>query len=405
MRKSTFFMGAGVAILLCAPAFIRWVPAGHAGAIGSGQDARALPSGISLRLPFSEPPAIYPLEIGPFSDEAPFRATDGRLYQARFTVSGRIHDGHILDFHAQAAGHGVGRVMTQGASHGIAAAASTLAPADIAGGGLQAPARDQAAALLAQVGLTDVSLEVVIDSPESILRLARALSPDALAGIVKPTAEAAIAADGNSWEAHAALGLALESERDPRGAEAAYLDALAINPVALEPMAQLAGIYKAVGEFERLERLLSAALQASPSSVPHLNWLAGTYMEQGLLDRASGVFLSALDLEPGNTVILNNLGGVYLKQGRGGEAIAIFRRAVAAAPKERPGLYNLGVALCSNGECKEGLEHLMAADRVAPGRESILSAIARGLRSLGRTSEARDWERRAREAGGAASTP
>ena len=54
----------------------------------------------------------------------------------------------------------------------------------------------------------------------------------------------------------------------------------------------------------------------------------------------------------------------------------------------------------SRGEFEECLERLLAADQVTPGREPILGAIARAYRGLGRSSEAREWDRKAREAGG-----
>lgn len=396
--KKIALLVLGALLLVTALASLRWVPQGQIGVAGQGDQARVILPGLGLKPPFSTSPVLYPQKLGPVTGQAPLRTADGLALESGFRISGRLDAERVLDFHAKAAPRGEDQIMSQGAAQAIATAGALLGLDELVTERFGKLAGEHAGTLLEQVGVVDVNLEVFLDTPQMLLRLARALAPSGNVGRLRQAAERAIAEDESAWQAHTALGLALESQRDLRGAESSYLDALALRPDALEPMAQLVDIYTAVGEVERLERLLGAALQVAPRSIPHLNWLAGSSMKRGLLDRAKSIYDRALELEPDNTVILNNLGGVYLKQDRPEEALEAFRRAVEISPRDRQSLYNLGVGLCSRGLYEEGLEHLMLAHQVAPGREPILNAIARAQRALGRDSEAAVWERLAREA-------
>jgi tetratricopeptide (TPR) repeat protein len=405
MKISVILASVAVILGLAGYASVTRVPEGQIGVVGEGDQATVLEPGLRLHRPFSGGPALYPLSLGPVKGRAPLRAADGQLYEVSFEISGHLDEGQILDFHAAAAERGAWTVLSLGASHGIADVAATRAPADLASGAILEPALGHTRALLDQVGVRDVSLSIRVSSPLTLMRLARALAPDGLSGLVRGAAEEAVAAGSTSWEAHTALGIVLELERDITGAEERYLDALSINPAALPPMAQLVKIYSAVEKYEKLDRLIGAALQADPSSVQHHNWLGGVYLGRGMLDRAEETFQRALGLAPADTVILNNLGGVYLKQERRTEAIESFRRALSGAPGDRQSLYNLGVTLCSQGECEEGLKHLLAADQAAPAQEQILRAIAQAYRAVGNEGNAREWEGRAKEAAGAPRSP
>ncbi len=398
--KTYLVMGAAAAaiLLVLAASMLTWIPAGHVGVSGRGSLAASLSPGLHWHAPFAPSPATYSLSLGPVPGEAPLRCSDGSTYKVIFEVSGRLDPARAPAFHEVAADNGVERVLTQGAGHGIAGAAASRPPEALATGELLPAARAEAARLLDHVGVTDVQLSLRLESPESLLNLARTLARQGRGGLVRPLAEAALEGGSRTWETHTALGLAKEAERDLRGAESAYLDALSLLPTALPPMAELVRIYTSVEEYDKLERLLSAALEVDPTSAAHLTWLGGTYMRRGSLEQAEALFLRALERDAGNTVILNNLGGVYLMRGRGGEAVEIFRRAVTAAPGDRQSLYNLGVALSAQGDHEEGLRYLLEAERIDPGRKAVLEAVAAAYRGLGRRAEADRWERREREA-------
>ncbi len=398
--KTYLVIGAAAAavLLVLATSMLTWIPAGHVGVTGRGSLAASLTSGLHWHAPFASSPATYALSLGPVSGEAPLRCADASIFKMSFDVSGRLDPARVTAFHEVAADNGVERVLSQGAAHGIAGAAASRPPEALANGELLPAARAEAARLLDHVGVMDVQLSLRLESPESLLNLARTLARQGRGGLVRPLAEASLEGGSRTWETHTALGLAKEAERDLRGAESAYLDALTLLPTALPPMAELVRIYTAVEEYDKLERLLSAALEGDPASAEHLTWLGGTYMRSGSLDKAESLFLRALEREPGNTVILHNLGGVSLMRGRGGEAVEMLRRSVTAAPGDRQSLYNLGVALSAQGDHAEGLRHLLEAERIDPGRKAVLEAVAAAYRGLGRRAEADRWDRRAREA-------
>lgn len=401
--KKLLVLGGGLAafVLALGLAALTWVPSDKVGVSGGDAAPRALSPGLHFRIPFSASPVLYPIDLGPVDGTAPLRLADGTMVQVTFDISARLDPARVVEFHEVAAEFGVEHVLRQGAAHGIAAAAATHPPSDLPKGAVDADAVAEASRLLQSLGVGDVHLGMRVDSPESILKLARALAPQRLASLVKPIALAAVSgAHGGSWEAHTALGLAKEAEHDLRGAEASYLDALSLQPAAVPPMAELVQLYTTVKEYDKIERLLIAALEARPQSVDHLNWLAGIYMKTGELEKAETLFLRALESRPEDTVILNNLGGVYLMHGRGDEAIEMFRRAVAAAPADRPSLYNLGVALSSRGDHEEAVGYLLEAEKVDPGRKAVREALAQAYRGLGKRAEADRWRRRAAEAPG-----
>jgi len=230
------------------------------------------------------------------------------------------------------------------------------------------------------------------------MRLAQALAGDRLSGLLHDAASALAEAPGAGWEAHTAMGLVLESQKDPHGAEKEYLDALTLHPGALPPMAQLVAIYSAVGEFSKLDRLLEAGIQAQPTSIQHLGWYAMSLLRQKRLTESEKTIVRALAIEPANVMLLNNLGGVQIQEGRVADAIETFRKARTAKPGDRQSLYNLGTALCAAGKDAEGLPFLLDAERAGAPTPLLFDAIARAYRKTGDARRAREYEGRASSA-------
>lgn len=374
------------------------IPEGAVGIEGRGESARVLRPGFHFHSPFSAPPSLLPLNLPAETGEGTVRPADGGSYPIEYEISGRIDPGRVEEFQKARGDGDAGDLLLQAAANAILQTLEGKQAAFIAAEGMEAGVRESASKLLLPAGIVDVTFDLRLPGA-TLVALAHDLVHEGKASILRQRAEDAVArAGGKDWQPHAALGLVLEGQMDLKGAEARYLDALSIDPTAQPPMAQLFGLYSAVGEFEKLDRLLTTALQVDPDSVQHLTWLSASLMKQGRAEEALRPAEHAVELEPGNPLLLNNLAGIEAKAGRFEEATSLLRRALEANPEDRQTLFNLGVALAASGRYKESLEQLQAAEKLGPAGAPLLKAIASVHRKMGNRSKAAEYERRAGEA-------
>jgi len=234
--------------------------------------------------------------------------------------------------------------------------------------------------------------KVTLKPPDDLTLLAAAqyLMPRREAWKIRMTvSEAMLDPDrARSWRLLTAMGLVNESELLLREAETNYLDALAADPVALPPMSQLVGLYTAVGEVDKLRRVLDAALQADPKSLQHLNWAAMVLMKQGHLDIAEKLLREASLLDPGGAIIQSNLSGILLKTGRLQEAIALLRQVVESTPSNTQAVFNLGSALAATDQFGESLEWLDKAEATGPLTPALADTLAMVHEKLGNHAKA-----------------
>lgn len=374
---------------------IERIPAGTVGVAGSGASTETFQEGLHFRNPFSPPVTIYPLQLPPASGVVETRLLDGTTVSIPFEARARLDPGKVTAFQRAAEPGGSEAFIRQAAEEALRKTAASGRATDLASGKVESASAQTAGATLAPSGVSEIQLKLGPFDGPTLMRLAQALAPGRMAGLLREAVSRAISSGENGWEVHTAMGLVLESERDPHGAEKQYLDALTASPTALPPMAQLVAIYAAVGELKKLDRILAAALEAQPNSVQHLNWMALSLMKQQSFEEAEKTIKRAIEIEPRDVRMLNNLGGVQLKQGHRSDAEAAFRRAVAAAPHDVQSLYNLGVTLCAGGSCQEGLKHLLEAERIEVPGAALLDAIAGAYRQVGRKAEAAQYEKRA----------
>jgi Tfp pilus assembly protein PilF len=391
--KATLSVLTVVVLAFLAYQSVDRIPGDSVGLLQMNGRSEILKPGFHLRVPFSRRPTIYPRRLPAVSGTAAVTMADGLTLNLAYESSAAMDPEQAGAFEKAIAQAEPGDLIRRASERAIQEAAAASAPEDLASGSLESRSAQRAVALLATSGVSDVTLKLGSLDPPSLLKLARALAPKRLAGMLHETAERALPSGG--WEIHTVMGLVHESEHDPHGAEKEYLDALTMSPTALPPMAQLVALYTAVGEYKKLDRLLDAALQADATSLQHLNWLAVSQMKQDRLADAEKTVGRALAIEPKNALLLNNLGGIQLKQGRLPDAVESFRRAVKASPGDPQSLYNLGVALCSGGSFDEGLPNLLEAEKVGAESPALLRAISLAYKKLGKSSKAAEYERRA----------
>jgi tetratricopeptide (TPR) repeat protein len=161
-------------------------------------------------------------------------------------------------------------------------------------------------------------------------------------------------------EAHASLG-SLHAERGQRAeAEAAYRQALALDPRFVPAAVNLADLYRMAGDEPRAEATLRAALKR----------------------------------DAGNASLHHALGLALVRQKRLGDAVAELRQAARLAPDQPRYAYVAGVALYSSGKKSEGIQALADAHRRFPGDVDLLQALATMERDRGDRQAAAGYARK-----------
>lgn len=193
--------------------------------------------------------------------------------------------------------------------------------------------------------------------------------------------------DPAAYEVHEAVGSLRLVTGDVAGAEAAYLQALAIVPESPDALIGLARALADGGKAEEAERALERAVAAQPR-------YAASYMEQGILMLQLGrprdaiaPFRRVTELEPDNTAVLNNLGVAYLNVGDFAKAAEVFSRVLAIEPRISS-YSNLGVGYYYGGHYAEAAAMFRKAVELAPTDQRFWGNLADALRFSGQTEEA-----------------
>ena len=161
-------------------------------------------------------------------------------------------------------------------------------------------------------------------------------------------------------ESHVNLGLLHAQRNEPQAAEAAYEQALALNPSFVPAYANLADLYRAQRRDDDVDTVLARGLEAIPLS--------------GDLHHALGL--------------------LRVRQQRRPEALESLRRAAELMPEVARYSYVFGVALNSTGRGQQALEVLQGAHRRHPGDRDILLALTTISRDRGAIDAALEFGRR-----------
>jgi superkiller protein 3 len=210
-------------------------------------------------------------------------------------------------------------------------------------------------------------------------------------------AERALEADPRQALHQAALGAVLEAEGDQAGAERAYLEALVLDPAALEPMSRLYVMYQLTrdpAKIQRLERLLTASLEKKEDSAIHHDWLGQVYLRTGRHERAEMAFLAAIGLGPKEPEFRISLGSLKAKAGKLEEARAAYRQALDLRPNHPLALYNMGVSYALEGTHDKAIEYFQQAERSGPPSPMLLNALAQAHEEKGDTARAIEYLKR-----------
>ena len=161
--------------------------------------------------------------------------------------------------------------------------------------------------------------------------------------------EQAIALDPACASAHHNLANLLLATARPDRAEAAYREAVRHFPAYAQAWNGLGLVLQKAGRIaEAAEAFRSAVNDAPHWNEPRINHgVVLLNLEQG--EPAADAFRAAIELEPHNAAAHGNLGAVYVRGGLPIRAEAALRRAVEIAPLETRWRANLAVALQMQG--------------------------------------------------------
>ncbi len=138
------------------------------------------------------------------------------------------------------------------------------------------------------------------------------------------------------------LGYLLSEQRRTDQAEAAYREAIRIDPAYVLAYYDLAILMKATNRLKKAEEAYNQALRINSDFVPARYNLANLLRDMGRLQEAEGAYRAALRVDPNNSSVLGNLGKLLKDQSRSQEAEALYRSALRVNPKDTVTLNNLG---------------------------------------------------------------
>ena len=192
------------------------------------------------------------------------------------------------------------------------------------------------------------------------------------------------------FDALHALGIIAAQRRNYADADTLLQQALAIEPTAVDALANRANVQNALGLFAAALANAEAALRIDPRHLGALYNRALALQRQQRYADAVSTYDAALSLFPTFVEALANRGAALLELGRYDEALASFDRTLAVRPAHVEALYNRGLAL---QHLQKHADAIRTYDRALALRGDLVEALNnRGLnlQALHRYEEARE---------------
>jgi predicted TPR repeat methyltransferase len=203
-------------------------------------------------------------------------------------------------------------------------------------------------------------------------------------------------AESETMSLEAALSLGVQTQREGRLKEAAYiyLQILAAVPDNVDALHLLGVAEHQAGRSESALKLIGRALALAPEHADALGNRGNVLQSLRRLDEAEADYRRALDLRPDDANTLSNLGTVLRARGDLEGAVALFRKVIAHKPDHAPAWQNLGGTLQTLERGPEALEAFREAARLAPDSADMFCDLGGALYAEGRSREAAEMYRR-----------
>ena len=177
--------------------------------------------------------------------------------------------------------------------------------------------------------------------------------------------------------------LPLEDARAYGAAAAEFRSAYEYQASRPDALIALATFASAEGNINEAVRAYEQALRIEPRAVTARANLADVYRSLGDEGRAEGLLLEGLELDENNAALRHALGLSYVRSGRSEDALVELRRAAELAPDNPRFVYVLAIALNSLGQPEEALSLLRQGYTRFDGDFDIAMALATVLRDSG----------------------
>ena len=176
----------------------------------------------------------------------------------------------------------------------------------------------------------------------------------------------ALAAAGESSEAHYELGDALLRKGLNNEAISEFRSAIQLEPYSVEAHNDLGKAFLEEGQSDEAIREFKEALRLNPHSVEAHNNLGDALGKKGKTEEELSEFEEALRLQPDLAITHYNLGLVFRQQGRLDDAISQYQEALRLNPYSVEAHNNLGYALLMKGALGKAVTELEEALRLQP---------------------------------------
>jgi tetratricopeptide (TPR) repeat protein len=395
-RNRILILIAVVALLLAGT--IVYIPDGTAAVRETaGGEVLRLEPGFHVRLPLYQRVYRYDSEPVVLEGPMPIVSRDQATFHLPMSLSVRVSGGDVLTFHAGRSGREPRLYLEERAREAILAAARTLNADELLTPEASRRLGPPVSSDLISRGIADDGLEVGRPEARVVFNAVVDYLRRDLAASARNLAERSLAERPGDGLCHAAMGAVLEAEGARPAAEQAFLEALMLDPAALEPMSRLFVMYQSTNDRDkiaRLERLLTASLEKNRESAVHHDWLGQVYMRSGRPEKAEMSFTTAIGLAPKEAEFRISLGSLKAKLGKYAEARAAFEEALAIRPEHPLALYNIGVSHALEGDTGKALEYFLRAERVGPPNPVLLNALAQAYEDKGDLPRAAEYLRR-----------
>ena len=171
-------------------------------------------------------------------------------------------------------------------------------------------------------------------------------------------------------------------------AEAAYLTALANDPVNVDALRGLGIAYQHLKQPLEAERILRRATDAHPGDASAFNSLGVFLFQKGRFEEAATQYEYSVALRPDDAKYVSNLASAYMMQGDFASAMTYFQKAIDIRPTTSAHS-NLGLMQFYSGDYDTAIENQRAAVELQPNDCLARANLGDTLWAAGRIQEAR----------------
>lgn len=396
MRRTSLIVV--VILVVAALSCITWVGAGAPAVRESlGGQTVVLPPGPHLRVPLYHRVYHYDVPAVTVDETLPIVTRDQATFKLPCRISAHVSPGDVLTFHQARSGRDTADYIRESVKGAIMGAARQRTSDEILLPGASTAMAQQVSADLIARGISDDGLSIGAPGPQVVLNVVVDNIRRQYPATARKLAEASLKADPHNALFKTAMGAVLEAEGNPAGAEALYLEALYLDPTAIEPMSRLFVLYQKKGDpdsISRLERLLTASLEKKKDSAVHHDWLGQVYMRQGHSDKAELAFTTAINLSPKTPEFRVSLGTLRVQQKRYDDAAKSYEEALKLKPDQPLALYNLGVVSALQGKIDAAIGFFEKAAATGPPSVALLNSMAQAYEEKGDLARAAEALRR-----------